>query len=148
MIFGWKGIIIHHSLTRDSGTMSWDAIRRFHTETRGWRDIGYHAGCERIRDSYEILIGRPIDYSGGHTKGLNNDHLGLCFVGNYDLVEPDPEMLVKAAKYILRPWMKAFDIPLDRIEGHSDYAPKTCPGSKFSVEKLKDIIRDLPKADK
>lgn len=35
------GFLIHHSGTRDSGTVSWSAIRSFHLYDRGWADIGY-----------------------------------------------------------------------------------------------------------
>lgn len=147
MTFPWKGIIIHHSLTRDSGTVSWDAIRRYHTDTMGWRDIGYHAGIEIADNDYELFVGRPLDMHGSHTRGLNLDTLGFCFVGNYDHVAPSIEMMRVAALRVLRPWMKLFGIPSAMVEPHRNYADKTCPGTMFSVGRLVEVIDSLPEAD-
>ena len=51
MIFKPQKVICHHSLTRDSGSVSWGAIRKFHMETLDppYKDIGYHCGVELVK---------------------------------------------------------------------------------------------------
>ena len=133
-------IIIHHSLTKDGATVSWGAIRRWHTEHHGWVDIGYHAGIELVYTEYEIFYGRPWDAPGSHTIGQNSISLGFIFVGNYDLIEPTDKMLETSAK-LLKLWMRLYDIPKHRIYRHHDFAKdRTCPGSKFDMNKLRNFL--------
>lgn len=123
-------IIIHHSATVDSRTFSWSAIKRYHTETLKWLDVGYHAGVEFVDDDFFVIFGRPWDMDGAHTQGQNGISLGLCFVGNFDSYEPDDEMLLTGAK-VVKLWRRLYDIPLSAIHKHSEYNPKTCPGTLF-----------------
>ena len=130
-------IVIHHSLTKDSQTVSWGAIRKYHVEHCGWDDCGYHAGTELVYTEYETFIGRPWDKIGAHTKGQNDKSLGFLFVGNYDLEPPPKRMLEVGAKTIAL-WMRLFNIPKDKIFRHSDFANyKSCPGVEFDIEELK-----------
>lgn len=130
-------IVLHHSLTSDSGTVSWGAIRRWHVEHNGWENIGYHAGIELVYTEYEIFMGRPWDKIGAHTLGQNDQSLGFIFVGNYDLIPPTEKMLEVGARVIAL-WMRLFDIPRDEIYRHSKFANyKSCPGTEFSLEDLK-----------
>jgi N-acetylmuramoyl-L-alanine amidase len=83
----WKGIVVHHSLTQDGNVVDWGAIRNYH-KSLGWNDIGYHCGLELVDGKYQYQTGRPLDMTGAHTIGLNDTHLGICMVGNFDIVTP------------------------------------------------------------
>ena len=138
-------IILHHSATKDSGTVSWNAIRRYHVNECNWGQIGYHFGLEYIEDkgdpkgSYEILMGRMLNMQGAHTTGQNNQSIGICFVGNYDNVTPPPEMILQGVKLVR--WLCAhYGIMPDKIFGHREFANKTCPGELFDVEMFKTMV--------
>jgi len=135
-----RRIIIHHSLTIDRKTLSWSAIRNYHIQHNGWLDIGYHAGIEMVGNEYECLYGRPTTMDGAHTAGANYDSLGFCFVGNYDRVQPSPEMLAIACRRVLAPWIINFNIKLDNVKPHRDFADKSCPGKLFDMDDLRSML--------
>lgn len=138
-------IIIHHSATTDSGTVSWQAIRRFHVDTCSWGEIGYHWGLEAIQDQpwaqphYEILAGRMSDQPGAHTKGQNHDSIGICAVGNFDVIAPPRDQWELSLK-LVRWLMQIYGIPRDQIYGHRDFAKKTCPGLLWDMEKFRSEL--------
>jgi hypothetical protein len=135
----WRFIMIHHSLTKDSQTVSWQAIRKYHVETNGWLDIGYHFGIELINDQYEVLVGRPLDTPGAHCKEnqMNNLAIGVCCVGNYDLEEPPAAMIAVLSKRLLVPLMRQFSIAKEQIVFHRDFATyKSCPGNLFQKKHI------------
>jgi hypothetical protein len=137
-------IICHHSLTKDSGTVSWGAIRRYHIVDLGWKEIGYHCGVEAVtsgdHEYYEAIMGRMWDEDGAHTKGQNDESLGICFIGNYDIVSPMDDILRKGGQ-IISLWMRLYNIPMEEIYPHNHFADyKTCPGTKFDMDRLKTWI--------
>lgn len=125
-----RGIVIHHSLTKDSVTKSWDAIRRYHVETCGWQDIGYHYGIEDIGGKLTILTGRIPDKMGAHTTGFN-DSIGICLVGNYDLEPPDEARVALLVTLTVNVLNKYPGLTPSNVHRHSEFAPKSCPGTKF-----------------
>lgn len=137
-----NSIIVHCSATKDSGTVSWAAIREYHTKTLGWSDIGYHFGIERVGDQYEMLAGRPINVQGAHCRagGMNAMSLGVCFIGDYDTEPPPDEMIAIGAKYIAG-LCDGLIISPNRIYGHRNFEEnKTCPGKMFDVDKLVSLV--------
>lgn len=135
-------IVVHHSATRDTGTLSWTAIHDYHVNHNGWSDIGYHAGIERAGDQYVCLFGRPDVLPGAHTIGQNRRSLGFVFVGNYDDDEPSPLMLRVAARRVLAPWLLRLNLGVDALVPHRQYAYKSCPGDRFDMDKLRQVCAE------
>ncbi len=123
------GIIIHHSLTKDGKSVDWDAIRRYHMQEKGWSDIGYHAGVERVNGELTAHAGRPLDMTGAHCLG-HNDTIGICIVGNFDVAPPDDETLRYAAS-LTAGYLRMFALPVSSIHKHHEFHPKSCPGTQF-----------------
>ncbi len=128
-------IILHHSLTKDSETVSWSAIRRYHVHNLKWSAIGYHFGIELVGNGFEVLLGRMWNVQGAHCRGQNRDSCGICFVGNFDNHPPEDSQLM-VGKNLLHALMETFDIPKDRIYRHSDFSHKSCPGIMFPFEEF------------
>jgi N-acetylmuramoyl-L-alanine amidase len=126
-------IVIHHSLTEDGQTVSWNAIRWYHIKTNGWKDIGYQFGIELIGNHYEILSGRMMTDIGAHCKegSMNNVSIGICMIGNFDLAVPPSAQMDKLVQLVTS-LQTIFSISKTNVHRHTDYASyKSCPGIKF-----------------
>jgi len=138
-------IIIHHSLTRDGETVSWQAIRRYHMQELGWSDCGYHAGVEIVAEIPEVLLGRWFTTVGAHCLGMNDKSIGICVVGNFDDEDQARAMLTdgrfQTLIRLVNNLASLFDIPASRICPHRQFAAhKTCPGAKFPWDLFMDGI--------
>ena len=137
-------IIIHCSDTEDSGTVSWQAIRRYHVEYRGWSEIGYHAGVELIGKRFETLLGRMFDEQGAHCRfgGFNSHSIGICCVGKFDSRKP-PGGQLKQAQRLCRWLMDRYHIPVENVLGHGEIDKgKTCPGRMFDMYQFRKDLED------
>lgn len=148
-----KYIIIHHSLTIDNEGRSWEAIKKYHMEINKWSDIGYHKGVELIDSRVVVLTGRSDKTSGAHAKelGMNSKSIGICVVGNYDIIKPDMAHLT-VLKQLCLAYMVNYDIPVERILGHREVGLmagydwrkgqyKTCPGSRFDLDAFREFLK-------
>lgn len=132
-------IIIHHSLTEDGETVSWNAIRDYHVKIKGWRDVGYHYGIELVGNQYDIFKGRMDNEVGAHCLGFNDNSIGICVVGNFDQQAPNERQLALLKK-LCRSLMDIYGIKIENVLGHWETfemrnvpIEKSCPGVKFSM---------------
>lgn len=137
-----RKVVIHHSATADGPTLSWNAIHDYHVNHNGWSDIGYHAGIERVGEKYVCIFGRPDVLPGAHTIGENGRSLGFVFVGDYDIAEPSHVMLRYASRRVLAPWLLRHGLGVDALVPHNHFAHKTCPGSRFPMDKLRHMVAE------
>jgi N-acetylmuramoyl-L-alanine amidase len=134
-------IILHHSASPDHETLKdFDAIRRYHIDHNGWRDIGYHFVIEDVDGAAQVFSGRPVDQNGAHCPGMNQKSIGICMVGNYDIAPP-PAHLVDGLITVLTELMSEYKIPVEKILPHRAAAQPghatACPGKFFPMDEIK-----------
>jgi len=153
----WKGVILHHSATKDNPeAYDWGAIRKYHINTKGWNEIGYHFGLELEKRKVEFLKGRSLSLKGAHTKGFNETHIGICVLGNWDL-KPPPSTILFFLESFIRELQRVFKFSQDEVLGHWEtflrlgkaktkeeaWRIKTCPGKLFPLGEVRKFL--LPK---
>lgn len=132
-------VVIHATATNPSWYADRSAkdvveeIRRWHTQERGWSDIGYHFICHRNGD---VVEGRPIERTGAHTRGANKGSVGIALVGGRGGCADDKieDHFTEAQIVSLRKLLNKLneEHPIHTVAGHNQYASKACPC--FSVE--------------
>jgi len=121
-------IILHHSQV--SSPHSVEDIHKWH-QNKGWAGIGYHYFIAKDGEVYE---GRPRETVGAHTRGQNQESIGICFEGNFDIEELSKQQEVSAVKLLTGLSLAYSSAKLRR---HSDFIhTKSCPGKKFPFNHL------------
>lgn len=122
---------MHCSATEAGRDFDAEDIRTWH-KARGWSDIGYHYV---IKLDGTIEAGRPVDRVGAHTKGHNEDSVGVCYIGGlkdgkpFDTMSEIQEIAFIELVFSLRNvfgWMP--------IHGHNEFAAKPCPSFNVQVK--------------
>lgn len=126
------GVGVHHSGTEDSATSSWEVIYNYHVFKNHWRSIGYHFGVEDVYGTMALRLGRPMQYKGAHAIPLNNTHMGLVLIGNFNLYAPPKHQLNVAAQAIADlARLYKFDLNEETVMYHRDVWNTSCPGKFF-----------------
>jgi N-acetylmuramoyl-L-alanine amidase len=125
-------IIIHCSATTPSMDVDANTIDEWHKQ-RGWSGIGYHFFIKR---DGKIEFGRPLDQSGAHTKGHNQNSIGVCYAGGVDskMCPEDNRTSEQIASFLLLLRFLKNTFPKAIIHGHRDFSPKACPSFDATKE--------------
>ncbi|MFL6158676.1 MAG: FG-GAP-like repeat-containing protein [Marmoricola sp.] len=146
---------IHHTVNANTYTAEQvpaliRGIYAYHTQSRGWSDIGYNFLVDRFGRIWEGRYGgvdRPV--VGAHTLGYNEYAFAMSAIGNYDITQPPQAVLDAYAK--LFAWkLSLYDIKADAthlwvkdrylnaINGHRDVGQTACPG-RYLYAKIPEI---------
>lgn len=101
------------------GLQAWGA------RDRNWWDVPYHYLLDLQGNIYE---GRDWHFMGETNTSYDpGGHFLISIIGNYEQQEATPAQLNAIADMMA--WaLNEFDLPLDRIGGHYNYATTGCPG--------------------
>jgi uncharacterized protein with LGFP repeats len=116
------------------------SIYAYHVKTKGWNDIGYNFLIDRFGRIWEGRYGgvdKPV--IGAHTEGYNSYAFAASAIGNFEQVQPTPELLDAYGR--LFAWklslhgidaqstsQKVGTRTLPAINGHRDVGSTACPG--------------------
>lgn len=146
---------VHHTVNANDYTRAEvpgiiRSIYAYHTQSKGWSDIGYNFVVDRFGRIWEARYGgidRPV--VGAHTLGYNDYSFAMSAIGNYDIKQPSEAMVqaygalfawklslhgVNAAS--TKQWVgsKYFEA----INGHRDAGQTACPG-RYLYARIPDI---------
>lgn len=145
----WKGIIIHHSLTKQGNAA---VFNNYHKNGHKWKGVGYDFVIGNGKGSgdgqVEVTFRWREQVAGAHCGGTPNnwaniDGIGICLVGDFRKTQPSDRQMRSLVK-LIRFLQKRYNIPTSRIYGHKEtpgYKGGTgCPGN-FSITRLKRMLK-------
>ena len=136
---------VHHTVNANNYTRAEvpgiiRSIYAYHTQSRGWSDIGYNFVVDRFGRIWEGRYGgvdRPV--VGAHTLNYNDYAFAMSAIGNYDITRPSKAMVqAYGALFAWKLSLHGVDASstkqwvgsryFEAINGHRDAAATACPG--------------------
>ena len=138
----WTHIVLHHSATARGGAGLFD---KYHRETNGWDELGYHFVIGNGTDTPDGLIETGPRWHkqkhGAHCKTPDNyfnEHgIGICLVGDFTRSRPTRRQLVSLNR-LLRFLCRQCGIGLERVTTHGTINKNTvCPGRHLRLSTIR-----------
>lgn len=115
-------LIVHHSAGINVSS-NWKgvvaSIFDFHVRTNGWQDIGYNWLIDPNGIIYEGRGGGE-NVRGAHMCGYNNNTMGVCVLGNFEIAEPT-DLALDALSSLLAYKACKEDITTDGVSNINSY---------------------------
>lgn len=130
-------IILHCSATKEGQYFDVKDIDRWH-KNNGWAGVGYHYVV--LLDG-TIQVGRFESKIGAHTKGLNTNSIGVCYIGGLDAESQPKDTRTPEQKKSIINLVKELETryPEATVHGHNEFAAKACPS--FNVQSEIELYR-------
>ena len=126
-------VVLHHAAAVACSPYQVDSWHK----ANGWSGIGYHYF---IRKDGTIYRGRPEWSTGAHASGKNNESIGVCVEGNYDVEYIMPDDQKEAVKAVLADIKKRY--PNTTVKGHKDVGATGCPGKYYPLSEMMTFYRN------
>jgi N-acetyl-anhydromuramyl-L-alanine amidase AmpD len=146
-------IVVHTAAAPGNADSSAAALKRYHVEVKGWRDIGYQrvvtqtGNREQGRPFNDDASWDPWEY-GAAVSGANDRTFNICCTGHGDLADfthAQKNALIEECADACIQFGKTAEDVIGHREVHLKIgAPnphKTCPGKKISMEEIRDLVR-------
>ncbi|XP_061576245.1 peptidoglycan recognition protein 5 [Cololabis saira] len=126
-------VVIHHTALpsyKDFGECKDHvvSIQRMHMNQRHFDDIGYNF---LVSADGTVFEGRGWGVVGAHTKGHNNDSLGIAFMGNFNNDTPREEAILSVKQLLQFGVSQGFLEAHFVLCGHRDLGATECPGENL-----------------
>lgn len=148
-----RWIILHCSAGADNVVRDWDSVRMYHKAAppkgRGWVDIGYHFGVEKVGYTYEVMRGRSPQAPGAHCQeeGMNFKSLGICMIGGdpwqgFCDKYPYPDEQKARTVELVAELCQEYSIPVDHVKAHRDFCrgKPYCPGPAVNMDEIRQLV--------
>ena len=151
---------VHHTVNANDYTRAevpglLRSIYAYHTQSRGWSDVGYNYLVDRFGRTWEGRYG-GVDRAvvGAHTLGYNDYAFAMSAIGNFDIKKPSSAMVqAYGALFAWKLSLHGIDASSPRqtvgpddfpaINGHRDAGSTACPGRHLYAKLGR--IRELAK---
>ena len=148
-----KYLIVHHTGGTNSNPLAdtshhtFEIVNAYHRQNPNINlghpsSLGYYIGYHYfIEKSGRTIQGRADNDEGAHTKGKNDESIGICLAGNFDLTLPAKEQIDSLLKLLER-LSALYKIPINNIVPHRKFSSKTCYGLNLSNDWAADLVRE------